>query len=231
MKKYLLLIAIIPVIIFIGLRWNSAPFFSSEKYQCACDKIISDEYTALINHEVANLLHNNSSAHNIINALQQKFPVLKKIAIAYQPAVVRVTTAAHEPICLVNNAWVLTAQQEVFPHTIFSPKVIDRVAHIAAARDDEKNISHAILPLLQGLPADIYGVYNVELVHEHCVRLTDKQQPKFTVLSSVAQDKLPFLLTQCDTIKQTIAARGEFDKGIQWIADTRFAYYIVVYKA
>ena len=44
------------------------------------------------------------------------------------------------------------------------------------------------------------------------------------------QKELPRLLAQCDLIKQNIREKKGFDKGVKWIADTRFADYIVTYK-
>ena len=120
MKKSLLLVIILmPVMIFIGLRWNSASFFSSQQHSCVHDTVLSDEYITTINAAVAELLSNNLSTDQIINQLQQQFPILKKIVIAYQPTTIRVILSAHEPICSINNVQALTAKKDIFSKNIF----------------------------------------------------------------------------------------------------------------
>jgi len=231
MKKSLLLFVILtPAMIFVGLRSISVPFFSPQQHQCMYDITLSDEYTASINNLVTELLKNNSTPE-IINQLQQQFPILKKITIAYQPMAVRVILSVHEPICNVNNLYVLTNKKDIFSKTIFSEEIIADMPCIMVMQDDVKDMTCFISHLLEILPSDVFHVYNVELVNEHYVRLIDKQQSKFTVISSVVQEKLPFLLSQCEAVKYAIAARKDFDKGAKWIADTRFAHYIVTYKA
>src|SRR5438128_7586622 len=113
MKKSLLLaIIIMPVIIFIGLKLNSASFFSSQQHSCVYDTVLSDEYITTINSAVTELLSNNFSASEIIDRLQQQFSILKKIVIEYQPTVIRILLSAHEPICNINNVQVLTAKKD-----------------------------------------------------------------------------------------------------------------------
>ncbi len=219
------------MVIFVGLRRNSAPFFSSQQHQCVYDAILSDTYRDSINSVVTELLTNNFSAYAIIHELQQKFPIVKKIIISYQPAAIRVMVSAHEPVCTINNECALTAQKEIFPIDIFSEKAITNIANIAVMPDSVNNMAYFISHLLDILPAHVFQAYNVELVNEHYVRLADKKQPKFTIVSSVVQEKLSFLLSQCDSVKHTIAERKDFEKGTKWIADTRFAHYIVAYKA
>jgi hypothetical protein len=63
MKKSLLLVAgIVPLLIFVGLRKNSAPFFSVKAYTCIHDESLSDDYCALINTALAGLLNENCAA-------------------------------------------------------------------------------------------------------------------------------------------------------------------------
>jgi hypothetical protein len=234
MKKILLVVAvaiIIPVI-FIGLRKNSAPFFSVSEYQCiqTQDSFLSDDYFSTINSVVANLCKERCAAHVIIDRLQQQFLALKKVVIAYRPSGIRVMISAHEPICMVNNAHVLTHNNELFDKNIFAAGALVDIPEISVMQNNVVTTPGYISHLLHTLPSDVYHAYNLELTHE-CIRFTDQQQPQFTILSCVTQDKLPQLLAQCMVIKNSIDEKKGFDKGIKWVADTRFAHYIVAYKA
>ena len=84
--------------------------------------------------------------------------------------------------------------------------------------------------LLTELPADFNQSYNLEFVNEHCVHLVDKQEPCFTIVSAVGQQKTPRLLAHCESVKKSMQEKKSFDKSVKWAADTRFADYIVVYK-
>lgn len=232
MKKSLLLVAgIVPLLIFVGLRKNSAPFFSVKAYTCIHDESLSDDYCALINMALAGMLNENCAAHLIIDHLKKQFPVLKKVVLSYRPSVTHVMISAYEPVCSVNNSAILTDTHEFFPKNIFSAEAIVDIPNIAVSCLPLQARKSEVGSLLQGAPQGVHERYNLELINEHCVHFVDKEQPNFTIVSFLAQEKSPQLLAKCESVKQTIDARGAFDKGVKWIADTRFAHYIVAYKA
>ena len=257
MKKNILFLAagILILVIFVGLRKNSAPFFSVTEYQCIQDGALSDEYCSTINGTLSELLKNNCAAHVIIDQLKNQFSALKKIVISYQPAATRVKILAHEPKCCVNNSVVLTAHDELFDKNVFAedavadvPKIVcnsslslsscahsELVEELSARGNPSTGSGRAlgdlVSSLLQQLPQGIDKIYNIELMNKYCVHLVDKEQPHFTIISSIAQKKSPQLLAQCATIKKNIDERKGFEKGVCWVADTRFAHYIVAYKA
>lgn len=230
MKKGLLLSGACLFLILVGLRWNSAPFFSVAEYRCMKTGHISSDYFSSIQEFAGTLLHNGYSARAVINQLQQQFPIIKKITIAYHPAEVQLKIYAYEPLCCINDAFVLTPQCELFSKDIFSQKALAAISNITVAPRCMLRAPILLTSLLQELPLTIDHIYNVELMHEHCVRLTDKQERKFTIVTSVEQNRMSQLMTHCDLIKKSISERKGFDKGVKWVADTRFADYIVAYK-
>lgn len=231
MKKSLLFVAAIPLLIFVGLRRNSAPFFSVKEYRCIQSELLSDDYFSSFNAALAGLLNNNISAQALIAQLKEQFPILKTIAVSYQPYATHIMISAHEPVCCINNSLILTTNHELFPKNVFSTSAISGVSSVTVFPDSMINAPLFVSSLLQGLPCGVDSAYKLELVNEHCVCFVDKEQPNFTIVSSIAQEKSPMLLSQCESVKQTITAKRGFDKGAKWIADTRFAHYIVAYKA
>ncbi len=137
MKKKLLIVtaALIIPVIFVGLRRNSAPLFSVEKYQCVQNATLSHDYFSSINSTVADLCNKHCAAHVIIENLQQQFPVLNKITIAYKPIATRVTLSAQEPKCCINDELVLTAHKEIFPKHFFAEDALEDILHVQVAQN------------------------------------------------------------------------------------------------
>lgn len=230
MKKGLLFVLVIPVLIFIGLRRNSAPFFSVKEYRCVAPDVLSDTYVASIHSTLGQMLGGNLAAHELIDQLKKQFPVLHKIVISYRPSATHVMMSAHQPVCCINNSTILTTHNDIFPKDFFAAHCTEDVPKVTVL-ENMTNVPSFVSSLLHELPFDFDQVYNLELMNEHCVRLVDKQEPNFIIALTVDQKKSPLLLAQCESVKKNIAARAGFNKGVTWIADTRFAGYIVAYKA
>jgi hypothetical protein len=231
MKKSLLLIVLTPAIIFIISRWNSLSFFSTEHIYGLYDSSLSCEYATSINTALVDLVRSKNSARSIIAQLQEQFSFLQKITVAYQPLAVRVMISAHKPLCLVNNEWVFTQRAKMIPQHIFSERTLAAIPRITIVDENIYTMQQMVDQLLQRLPDEMYDTYAVELLNEHCVRLIDKKQTKFTIVSALVQPQLAATLIHCNAVKQALDARGEFNKETKWIADTRFAHYIVAYRA
>ena len=231
MKKGLLFVLVIPVLIFIGLRRNSAPSFSVKDYKCVAPDVLSDNYFASIDCALGQMLGENLAAHELIDQLQKQFPVLNKIVISYRPSAIHVAMSAYDPVCCINNSTILTTHNDIFPKDFFSATSLEDVPKIAVFQENAAEVPSFVSSLLHELPSDFNQAYNLELMNEHCVRLVDKQEPNFIIAFTVDQKKSPLLLAQCESVKKNIAARAGFNKGAKWIADTRFAGYIVAYKA
>jgi hypothetical protein len=214
----------------VGLRWHSVSFFSTHHYRCSQSGTIADDYFHSIDTVLGQLLHDNVSAQSIIAQLQKQFPELKKIIISYRPRGVQVALSAHEPVCCINNSSILTREGKFFPQNHFSHNEIHTIPMVNVA---EQWLTHApffLLSLLQELPSNFNSHYNLEVTNEHCMRLVDKDKPQFAIVFSAAQKEMPKLLAHCEAVKRTLDAQKSFNKGAAWIADTRFADYIVAYK-
>jgi hypothetical protein len=231
MKKNLLFVLIIPILLFIGLKKKSASFFSVKEYKCIAPELLSFNYFSCIHSALGKMLAENVTAYELIDQLKKQFPVLDKIIISYRPSVVHVEMSIYEPICCINNQIVLTSHNDLFPKDFFSEGSVADVPKIAVLLEDMNNVPFFVSSLLRELPYNFNQFYNLELIDGHCVRLIDKQKSNFIIIFTVDQEKSPLLLAQCELVKKNIAERRGFNKEVKWIADTRFAHYIVIYKA
>ncbi|HSC25091.1 MAG TPA: hypothetical protein VLB80_02640 [Candidatus Babeliales bacterium] len=230
MRKYILIVATLLLMIVIGLRWNSATFFSVEKYRCSQSNLLSDACFSAINDSLGILLQKNLSAHAIIDHLKEQFPVLTAIELSYRPEEVAIKIHSQKPLCCINTTLVLTSYNKLLSRDFFSIHAIEAIPKITVLHDALLKKPLIISSVLQSLPVNFYETYNLELINEHCIHLIDKKYPQFIIVFSVDQEKLLNTFDQCVLIKQNIDTRNGFNKGITWIADTRFAHYIIAYK-
>jgi hypothetical protein len=228
MRKYIAIIASV-IIIFGLLRWNCYSLFSLPAYHLTAHSLLADSYRDNISSFVASLHEHHHSAHTIIAQLQQQFPVLNTIIIAYKPLATHITVQPDTPLCCVNNSLVLTSRNALVSKDIFTTSVHAKLPFIAVASDTLSLASPLIAQLLHKIPHHITQTHTIELLNEHYVKLVDKDQPKFSIVSCVEQEQST-LLAHCALIKKNINERAGFAKDVQWVADTRFAHYIVVYK-
>jgi hypothetical protein len=228
MKKTLLVVIAI-LLIFFGLRWISASFLSHKQCRCIQTGFLSDDYFSAITTNVNQLINDDYSAQTIISYLKKEYPILDKIIVAYRPCGIYVMMYAHKPKCCINDNLVLTSHNELFERNIFASNSLDGITQIDIAQEYIPKTAQLIPSLLQELPTDFSDAYTLELFNEHYVRLTDTQEKHFTIVSSIEQKKLSSLLAHCASVKKNINERKGFDKGISWVADIRFADYIVLY--
>jgi hypothetical protein len=217
-------------LILLGLRWNSAPFFSVPRHCCLQTGSLSQDYFASVDDCVKQLVHDSCSAHRIIDQLKKQFPILTRISVAYLPTAVHVKVNCQKPVCRINNSLVLTEKHELFSRDIFSKKSLEYIPTLTVAQDCLPKAQLLLPVLLKELSADLDKAYNCELINEHCVQFTSKDDDQFVIFASVEQKKISSMLVQCATVKKNISERKGFDKNLKWIADTRFADYIVAYK-
>ena len=217
-------------LIMIGLRWNSAPFFSVTSHQSVQTGSLSQNYFASVDDCIKQLVHDGCSAHRIIDQLKKQFPILTKISVAYLPTAVHVKVNCQKPLCCINNCLVLTEKHELFSREIFSKKSLKYIPTLTVAQECLSKAPLLLPVLLQELSADLNKAYNCELINEHCVQFTSKDDDQFVIFASVEQKKISSMLAQCATVKKNISERKGFDKNLKWVADTRFADYIVAYK-
>ncbi len=213
------------------LRWNSTSLFAVKEYHCSQTGIIAPDYFSLIETVVGNLLRDNNSAHSIITQLQKQFPILNNIVLSYSPMRTQISLYAHKPLCCINNSLVITGNGELFPKDNFSDDMCSTIPSVAVAPHYLNHAVSHLLSLLHALPSDFDQHYNLRLESEHTIRLTDKDKPQFSIVSSAAQKNMAALLSQCNLVKKNLDARKKFDKNSQWAADTRFADYIIAYRA
>ena len=228
MKRSIVIFGILFLMIF-GLKNYSASLFFVKKYHCIQTGSLSDDYFTSIKTCVHTLLDNKYSAHALIAHLKKEYPLVGKINIAYRPCGTYVMMHARKPLCCINDNLVFATDHQLYPQDYFATDSLNSIAHIAVAQDYVPKITTLAPLLLRDLPSDFYETYNLNLINEHCVHLTDKQDHNFTIISSVTQKELSTLLMHCSAVKKTIRERKYFNKAA-WIADTRFSDYIIAYK-
>ena len=102
---------------------------------------------------------------------------------------------------------------------------------ISVADSSVTSVAHFLPDIFNALPSDFNTLYNLDFINEHCVRLVDKNNPHFAIVFATEQKNCQQLLERCQVVQNSLSSRGAFNRGMEWIADARFAHYIVAYKA
>jgi hypothetical protein len=231
MKKKLLFAAIFIIVIFVGLRSSSAFFFSIKDHACSAGELLSDKHVSSISQYIVDQADNKLSPHVLIAQVQKEFPVIKKMVISFRPLGAQVTLEPHEPICSINDMFVLTSHNTLLPKNTFSSQSLEMIPAVSVAENSINSVTTVLSDILSALPSNFDNFYNLDFINEHCIRLVDKHNAHFAIVLAYEQKDYPQLLERCEIIKNNLSSRGAFDRGMEWIADARFAHYIVAYKA
>jgi hypothetical protein len=137
---------------------------------------------------------------------------------------------AHKPLCCINADHILTYDNQLLSKNYYSFHLFDSLACVTVAENYVPKVGSLVPSLLDQLPSDFKQNYDIELINEHHVCLRSKQEKNFSIIASAAQDNLSCLLDRCALVKQKLAERKDFNEKISWVADTRFADYIIAYK-
>lgn len=231
MKKNLLFAAGFVILIFIGLRSYSALFFSIKNHACLASEVLSEKYSASISEYISGAAQAKLSPQVLIAQLKKEFPVIKKVEIRFRPVGAQVTVEPYEPICSINDLFVFTSHNTLLPKAIFSSQIFEEIPAISVADNSINNVANFLPALFNALPSDFNNFYNLDFINEHYVRLVDKNSSHFAIVVATEQKNYQQLLAQCEVVKNSLSSRGAFNRGMEWIADARFAHYIVAYKA
>lgn len=229
MKKSLLFLSSL-VVVFFSLKHISSPLFSHSQYRFIHNGVLSDDYFSSIKTYATQLLDDHCETHHLIAQLKKEFPVVDKIEIAYRPCGTYIMMHAHEPLCCINEDRILTCDNQLVSKNYYSCRLFDPLACVTVAENYLPTIASFVPSLLCELPSDFKQAYDLEFTNEHHVCLRSKQEKNFSIVACAAQDKFSCLLTQCELVKKKLAERKDFNEKINWVADARFADYIIAYK-
>lgn len=215
---------------FFVYKQNSYLIASTSIYRFIQNDLLSDDYLSSIKIYATQLLDHRCDGHQLIAQLKKEFSVLDKIEIAYRPCGVYIMIYAHKPLCCINNDKILMHDNQLVSKNYFSCHLFDTLACATVAENCVSKAASLVPSLLCELPLDFKQNYDLELINEHHVCFRSKQEKNFSVIVSAIQDKLSCLLDQCALVKNKLAERKDFNEKINWVADTRFADYIIAYK-
>ena len=229
MKKLILALFVISFIVG-SIKLYATYFCTITHYTCAIDSFLSDECCASIEHAVAELAGKRAGACAIIGGLQKKFPVIRKVAITYNPHEAQIAVHAHRPRSVVNDLFVFTCHDHIFPKAEFSDFSISRVPAVYVCQESMPRASQLLSAAFAQLPATFYSTHDLVIGDKHCLQLKDREQPCFSIKITADQPICAATLLQCEHIKKTMTEKKAFDKKAEWVADVRFADYVIAYK-
>lgn len=230
MRRIVFFCAVI-IFLLMSLRWSFFTHCRASDFLFITDQSLSSLCCSSIESEFLHSFEKKNLDFDAIAQVKKNFPIVRSVSIAYQPTGSVVNVAVYKPVYAVNNTSVLMENNQIVDQSLFAQSVLDDLPGVVASQDFLVRNSGCLLKLLRQLPSQWNEFYECECIDEYCISLKDKVNPQFVVVYSEDQVVSAHMLDQCEAVKKDIIKHGMLDKNVSWIADIRFANYIVAYKA
>ena len=210
--------------------------FGIQQYDLRVDDRIVPALNAQLAAHVQNLPHGVRVTPNLsADLIQKKFPWIKSVSFFRIPTkTMQVAVALDEPQLRVNGA-VITEQSHVVPASTFMPAAIEGLPklEITFTESDYDMLPDHFVPHAHTFTDERFLPYTISWIDEYTARLTDKEQPQFTILFNAHVIPDAGMFAHCSSIKQLLQERGSFggrNKDTRWVADIRFERQVIVFS-
>ena len=175
------------------------------------------------------LLRFNSSYNPaaLVKHLPERFSCIKSIDIQPLPYnAAKLIISAKEPLVAINNKHILTKSGTLLSCGNYDEKTRESLTSIAMAEAEMHNITPVMLQALSYcIDSKLTKSYNIEWLHEHELRLYDKNNKYVAIVCDSASLPNEKQLSQCtELIKEKITQKPN----AQWKADVRFDDQIII---
>ncbi len=222
------------IILGLGFKLFCSYVFAVQECNVSIDPCISHSAQQEITACIKDLTDEHVSAKNIIAQLQQQFPFIKSVSIAYVPCgITDIELAVYKPRVLINNQRVLTCNDKLVDKNVFTNYQNKQLIAIATQSDNQDDAKLTMLKqYCVQLPTSVFDVYDLCYVDDAHAWLHDKKQTSFSILFNDTSMPSEKVLQYCAQIKNDLISRRTFEakKNKQWIADIRFKNQIVLYS-
>ena len=173
----------------------------------------------------------NISAQKILD----QYPWIASISLRRMPNnVMRTQVTIEEPSVKVNTT-IITEHLRVLPESTFMPASIAQIPALSVTfpNNVHNEIPSVFISHAKTLTDERFHSYAITWIDEYQARLTDKEQPHFTILFNAYSIPDASMFAYCRSIKRQLEERGSFSgryKGTRWVADVRFDRQIIVFS-
>ena len=215
----------------IALRWNFVAYCMQKPYTFIFSDVIAQDYCNEIRTEFFQCTKRYITDKESITYLKKACPIIKNVSIVYKPLEIIVTIVGYDPLCVINQELIFADNSILLEKRFFSLQEIVDVPVIGVFPESMENVLPVLPRILAEFSYDMQKNYNFYCVNNNEMRLTDKRQVNHSIICDGDHFFSDELMHQCNMVKKIIVNDGLCKKDISWIIDTRFAHYIVAYKA
>lgn len=225
-------VAITGLIVFVFcIRLNFFSFSMSHSFYVRTDSRISPESTSQLHAYLLDAAAKKTTLRDVINHCKERHSIIKNISIAYMPSHSLVSIVTHKPSCIVNDG-VLLENGDIVKKSVITDSLWHCLPAITVASEVVNHANLLAKQALHVLPKETYEHYVVEIHGRNDVTLTDKKNDHFIICCSLEQHIISQeLFNQCQQVKQSLFKQEISGAQKKWLADIRFADYIIAYKA
>jgi len=229
--KQSILFFFIMSLFFFAMKWYSVSLCMTNNFSIKSDDFFSISSQSDFIDQLSLCVQKKKSIKETVYDLKNTFLHIKNISIVYRPTNCIVTINSYKPICILNEKFILLDNKSIFDKSLFTESEIIELPSILISQEIINEAPLLISQLLHNIPISIYTTHIVRIITKNHVTLTDKNNMKFSIVCSSDQYIPPSMFDQCEMVKKNIITHGLLNKNVAWIADVRFANYIVTYKA
>lgn len=211
--------------------------FSVHSYSCLFDSKTSYCYqNEIFNFINSTKVFKRASLSSISKKIVNQFRAIKHIELTQLPtSILQVKMEVFDPQFIVNNAYIVSKNGNVFERKFFSQRAIDSCFPVVVTTEKNKNVKtipETCKQMIFCLPKQSFEQYKIVWESETKSYMVDKKQDDFVIIFNDTHVPDNDILSTCALLKNKLKMSKVFLKkrNTRWVADVRFKDQIVLFS-
>lgn len=217
-KKKLIFTIFVFILLIVQIRHSITNIQTSQLYYIISDSRISPDLTDQIKDYINKDLK-SATKDTFVKAIKERFPIVSSIVFQRKnPDLIAIKLNACSPLYKVNEKLIFCSDDMLIDKTQFSTQNTEHLDNIQI----ENEITPNVITFLRNIPEYVISNFNVDIKNKNYVLLTDKDDEKFILITTLNKVPTNKIIESTKDIKENKNENREF------IADLRFNDQIVI---
>jgi len=171
--------------------------------------------------------------HEIAYLVKNQFSEIKNISITHIPKKLIIKFNIHKPRFVINDKKIFLESGIIKPKHFFDKNSIELLPKLSLNESlhSNKQFLNTCYSYLENISPELFENYDLIWKTEQEIWLTNKEQPRFSILSDPNSINNNQKLTLCSKLKKNIESKKTFSftKSV-WFADIRFDNQVIIFS-